>query len=85
MNTEDVDSRISRHLQALASATGYGVSADGILSENHPPYLIGRGGHLAGFMDTLLHTTNATIATYVQAYANVQASTSQSQTPLTSR
>ncbi|VDB86947.1 unnamed protein product [Peniophora sp. CBMAI 1063] len=61
-----------QHLQALLSATTYGLSVDGILSDDRPPYLIGRGGHLAGLMDTLLRTTNQTIRDYIQAYANVQ-------------
>ncbi|VDC00636.1 unnamed protein product [Peniophora sp. CBMAI 1063] len=61
-----------RLIQVVESSTSYGNSEDGILLDNRPPYLLGRGGHLAGFVDPLLETTNNDLRSYIQAYANVQ-------------
>ncbi|KZV71782.1 hypothetical protein PENSPDRAFT_391988 [Peniophora sp. CONT] len=61
-----------RLIQAVESSTTYGNSEDGILLDFRPPYLIGRGGHLAGFVDPLTRSTNKDLHAYIQAYANVQ-------------
>lgn len=59
-------------IEVVESSTSYGNSDDGILLDNRPPYLLGRGGHLAGFVDPLLRTTDESLSAYIQAYANVQ-------------
>ena len=61
-------------IEVVESSTTYGNSEDGILLDNRPPYLLGRGGHLAGFLDPLVRTNNSDLRAYIQAYANVQVS-----------